>query len=57
MVSAWGLNISEPPLDRETTAEEGHIAYLTNVYLDFEERVLGKDVEEVRTKRWTSRVR
>ena len=57
MVSAWGLNISEPPLDRETTAEEGHVAYLTNVYLDLEERVLGKDVEEVRTKRWTSRVR
>jgi len=53
VVSAWGLNVSESPFDCEIAAEKGHVAYLVDVQLDFEERVLGKDVEEVRAKRRT----
>lgn len=53
MVSAWRLDVSESPLDREIAAEEGHVAYLADVQLDLEQRVLGKDVEEVGAKRGT----
>ena len=53
MVSAWGLNVSESPPDRKIAAEEGYVAYLVNLELDLEERVLGKDIEQVRAKRWT----
>jgi hypothetical protein len=53
VVAARGLSIPESPFDSEIAAEEGDIAYLADVYLDFEERVLGKDVEEVRAERRT----
>jgi hypothetical protein len=31
VIAAWGLNVSEPPFDREIAAEEGHVAYLADV--------------------------
>ena len=53
MVSAWRLDVSESPFDGKIAAEEGHVAYLADVQLDFEERVFGKDIEEVRAERRT----
>lgn len=51
MVSGRGLNVSESPFNCELAAKEGYVAYLAYVELDFEERVLGEDVEEVRAER------
>ena len=56
MISARGLSVFESPPDCKIATKEGHVAYLSDVYLDFEERVLGKNVEEVRAERRAGRV-